>query len=106
MAVFQGHIMHKEEHWPNAQEFRPERFLQNGKLISKPKAFIPFSVGRRVCLGERLALADLFLFLTRFIQKTAEYDLTLHYTGGDTEPDPSVYFGLLPKNYEISLNTH
>ena len=63
-------------------------------------------MGRRVCLGERLALADLFLVVSRFIQKTAEYDLTLHYTGGDTEPDPNIMFEINPKDHKISLDKH
>ena len=103
ITVFQGHILHKEEYWQNPKEFIPERFLENGEYITtRPKAFIPFGVGRRVCLGEKLALADLFLVLVRFIQKTSDYELDLHYTG-DTEPHPDHMIDIHPKDYKISL---
>ena len=59
---FHGHILHKLEDWDRPYEFIPERFLDSdGKhIITRPKAFIPFGVGRRVCLDEKLAIADLF----------------------------------------------
>ena len=60
--TFQGYILHQEKHWPKPYEFIPERFIDSdGKFVStRSKAFIPFGVGRRVCLGEKLAIADLF----------------------------------------------
>ena len=108
MLVFQGNIMHQDEHWPNARELRPERFLEKGKYLSiRPKAFIPFGVGRRVCLGEKLAIADLFLVLVRFLQKTADYDLVLHVDDKNPlNPDPNVIniLDVPSKPYKISLH--
>uniref|UniRef100_A0A915D5T3 Cytochrome P450 n=1 Tax=Ditylenchus dipsaci TaxID=166011 RepID=A0A915D5T3_9BILA len=39
----------------------PERFLENEQL-KKVEEFIPFSLGKRQCIGESLARAELFLF--------------------------------------------
>ena len=73
--LFQDNIMRDEKYWDKPNDFIPERFLENGKyLTTRPTAFIPFGYGRRVCLGEKLAIADLFLVLVRFLQKTSEYE--------------------------------
>ena len=73
--------------------FKPERFLDSkGKyLTTRPKTFIPFGVGRRVCLVEKLAIADLFLVLVRFLQKTYDYEIVLHMNNDENSllPDPN-----------------
>ena len=103
VTVFQGDILHNEKYWPNAEDFRPERFLEDGKYVTtRPKAFIPFGVGRRVCLGEKLAIADLFLVLVRFLQKTSDYQIVFHFDG-DTTPDPNNSLETHPQGYKISL---
>ncbi|XP_048747497.2 cytochrome P450 2C25-like isoform X2 [Ostrea edulis] len=64
-------VMSDPEIFPEPSNFKPERFLdENGKCCGEPKTkLIPFSIGRRSCLGESLARMELFLFLTRFLQK-------------------------------------
>ena len=80
ISIFQYNIMHDEKYWVKPFEFILERFLDSdGRLTNANKAFIPFGVGRRNCLGEKLAIADLFLVLVRILQKTTEYELVLHY---------------------------
>ncbi|KAK7471845.1 hypothetical protein BaRGS_00035504 [Batillaria attramentaria] len=54
--------------WGDPDTFRPERFIgPDGKLI-RYEEFIPFSTGRRACLGESLARMELFLYLAAMIQ--------------------------------------
>ena len=38
------HIMRDEQHWNPPLQFRPERFLPQGKVV-KEERFIPFGVG-------------------------------------------------------------
>ena len=96
--------MRDEKYWDKPNDFIPERFLENGKyLTTRPTAFIPFSYGRRVCLGEKLAIADLFLVLVRFLQKTSEYEIILNSNNG-LEPDPNIFIIADPSKYEISFN--
>ncbi|KFM60506.1 Cytochrome P450 18a1, partial [Stegodyphus mimosarum] len=56
------------ELWENPEEFRPERFLVNGRVV-KPSYFMPFSVGRRMCIGDSLTRMEVFLFLSCLLQE-------------------------------------
>ncbi|XP_031356736.1 probable cytochrome P450 303a1 [Photinus pyralis] len=53
--------------WANPSVFDPERFLKDGNL-NVPSDFIPFALGKRRCLGEILARANLFLILACLLQ--------------------------------------
>ncbi|XP_046585104.1 cytochrome P450 2U1-like [Haliotis rubra] len=62
-------VLQDPDVWGDPDNFRPDRFLDdNGKVVKKDE-FIPFSLGRRVCLGESMARMELFLFLTTMIQR-------------------------------------
>ena len=64
-------IHHDERQWTNPDDFIPERWLNDeGKFTpERQKSFLPFSAGRRVCLGETLARTEVFLFLARILHK-------------------------------------
>jgi cytochrome P450 len=49
--------------------FRPERFLDKDGQVINRDSVITFSLGRRSCLGEIMARAELFLFLTGLVQR-------------------------------------
>lgn len=59
------------DYWENPEEFNPSRFLKDdgSGLLPKPDKLIPFSVGKRMCPGEMLATAEIFLYLTAILQK-------------------------------------
>ena len=59
----------KGDHWDDGETFRPERFLDNFGNVLKDEHFIPFSIGKRQCLGETLAKTTLFLFFTGLLQQ-------------------------------------
>ncbi|XP_010562228.1 PREDICTED: vitamin D 25-hydroxylase [Haliaeetus leucocephalus] len=58
-----------EKYWSNPEVFCPERFLDSSGQFVKKDAFIPFSLGRRHCLGEQLARMEMFLFFTSLLQR-------------------------------------
>lgn len=55
------------ELWDEPQAFRPERFLSAEGKVTKPEYFMPFGVGRRMCLGDVLARMELFLFFSSLV---------------------------------------
>ncbi|XP_071507238.1 cytochrome P450 2J5-like [Diadema antillarum] len=55
--------------WPQPHRFDPTRFLnKDGSKVIHRDSFLPFSAGRRVCMGEQLAKMELFLFFMSIMQ--------------------------------------
>nr|XP_043905949.1 cytochrome P450 2K1-like [Solea senegalensis] len=93
-------VLYDESEWESPHTFNPSHFLdKEGKFIRRD-AFLPFSAGRRACLGESLAKMELFLFFTTLLQRfrftpapgVAEDDLDL---------TSSVGFTLTPSPHEL-----
>ena len=51
-------------YWEDPEVFNPGRFL-DGK---KKEQFVPYGMGKRVCMGESLAKNELFIFFTLILQ--------------------------------------
>lgn len=86
--------------FPEPNEFRPERHLdQNGQFV-KNENLMPFSVGRRICLGESLARMEIFLYFTSILQH-----FNIQLPDGDTKLDlePVVGFTCSPKDYKMKV---
>ena len=66
-----------ETYWgSDAKEFRPERFLssvvdkldgQRRTVVIKPNFFLPFSTGKRTCIGQRLVQGLTFILITTIL---------------------------------------
>lgn len=81
-TVLAGYVIPKDTHivpnlwaihmdpqlWRDPDKFEPERFLKNGE-VQKPDFFMPFSVGRRMCVGDTLTKMEVFLFLASLIHQ-------------------------------------
>uniref|UniRef100_A0A0B7AYM6 Cytochrome P450 n=1 Tax=Arion vulgaris TaxID=1028688 RepID=A0A0B7AYM6_9EUPU len=70
-----GDIMKDPEHWPDPDRFDPERFSPENKVGRDPLAFMPFGYGPRICLGMRLAMAELKVILV-FLLRDFKFTLS------------------------------
>uniref|UniRef100_A0A8C4V830 CP2J2 protein n=1 Tax=Falco tinnunculus TaxID=100819 RepID=A0A8C4V830_FALTI len=89
-------VMFDKNEWETPDTFNPGHFLKDGQFW-KRESFMPFSIGKRACLGESLARSELFLFFTALLQKFTfqappDTTLTLQFKLGIT---------LAPQSYEI-----
>ena len=92
--------------WNEPEKFNPERFLtKEGKFSATIPGFTPFGIGRRICLGEKLALADLFLITVRLLKSSTGCSIEIPGGAGsaDLEPNPNVLFLSVPKPYDILM---
>ncbi|XP_010997363.1 cytochrome P450 2U1 [Camelus dromedarius] len=54
--------------WEKPDDFYPSRFLDDQGQVIKKETFIPFGIGKRVCMGEQLAKMELFLMFVSLMQ--------------------------------------
>ena len=92
-----------EEYWDEPNQFRPERFLNDfGKILTDTPNFFPFSLGKRVCLGESLAKVELFLFFTAIV-KNFQFDAPSHHNPPDVE-DFKIVITKIPSGFYCKLS--
>ncbi|KAG2014257.1 cytochrome p450 [Coprinopsis cinerea AmutBmut pab1-1] len=63
---------------PDAEEFDPDRFLDDRVqkyLVPNPYIFLPFNAGPRICLGQQFAYNEVSFFLCRLLQNFSSISL-------------------------------
>lgn len=56
------------ELWNEPEKFQPERFINSEGRIVKPEYFLPFSGGRRSCMGNKMVQLISFATITSLFQ--------------------------------------
>ncbi|XP_077801004.1 cytochrome P450 family 2 subfamily C member 18 isoform X1 [Macaca mulatta] len=92
-------VLHDNKEFPNPEMFDPRHFLDEGGNFKKSNYFMPFSAGKRICVGEALARMELFLFLTSVLQN---FNLKSLVDPKDLDTTPVVNgFASVPPFYQL-----
>ncbi|CAI5450781.1 unnamed protein product [Caenorhabditis angaria] len=95
-------VMMDEKVFPNPEKFDPTRYIdkETGKF-KKIDEVLPFSIGKRQCLGEGLARMELFLFISNFLNryKIKVGELPSIDKSNETTVTPRKFNGFVTRRY-------
>ncbi|XP_071323937.1 cytochrome P450 2K1-like isoform X2 [Trachinotus anak] len=93
-------VLYDESEWEKPHSFHPAHFLDKDGNFVKRDAFMPFSAGRRICLGEGLARMELFIFFTTLLQHF-RFSPPPGVSEDELDLTPRVGFTLNPSHHEL-----
>ncbi|TMS33549.1 hypothetical protein L596_001278 [Steinernema carpocapsae] len=93
-------VMNDPQNFDRPEVFNPERFLDFEGNLQKSEHFLPFSIGKRQCLGESLAKSELFLIFANIMR-----NFEFHVDGDLPPPSTKRVLGLTvsPNKYKCRI---
>jgi cytochrome P450 len=93
-VIYSIYLTHRlADHWPDPDQFVPDRFRQTSGGSRPSYSYLPFGGGPRNCIGSSFGLLETKVVLARLLQ-TFEFELlTTHvrpHMGATLEPHPGV----------------
>ncbi|XP_013865520.1 cytochrome P450 2K1 [Austrofundulus limnaeus] len=89
-------VLYDESEWESPYTFNPSHFLDNDGNFVRRDALLSFSAGRRACLGEILAKAEVFIFFTSLLQRF-RFTPPPGVSKDELDLTPAVGFSLCPR---------
>ena len=109
MVMIPSYALHHDpQHWPDPEEFQPERFSKENKGSIDPYVYLPFGIGPRNCIGMRFALMNMKLAVTKVLQNFSfqpcqETQIPLKLSRqGILQPEKPIVLKVVPRDAVIT----
>nr|WNT94917.1 26-hydroxylase CYP18A1 [Lymantria dispar] len=88
--------------WDEPNKFNPSRFIDETGKVRRPEYFMPFGVGRRMCLGDVLARMEMFMFFSSIMH---QFDVQME--AGDAFPSLEGRVGatIAPQAFRVKFSS-
>lgn len=86
--------------WDEPNKFNPSRFIDENGKIKRPEFFMPFGVGRRMCLGDVLARMEMFMFFAGMMH---QFDVETEAGAAPPSLEGTVGATIAPKAFRVKF---
>ncbi|KPJ01783.1 Cytochrome P450 18a1 [Papilio xuthus] len=84
--------------WEEPSKFNPSRFIDEAGRIKRPEFFMPFGVGRRMCLGDVLARMEMFMFFATIMH---QFDIQMEAGAAPPSLEGTVGATISPQSFRV-----